>query len=419
MRRPTHVAIIAALVLVVSVSAGLSADARLATSRANYQKRLAAIEAKYGGKEANWPAQFERELRALERTMRGAGDLDGLLAVRKELSRFAGVGKVTDDDLVADPLLLRELQMKYTDVAGEVAIEKSKAVLELVEKYVAYMENLKVELTKAGDLDGAIGARDEIKRVKASDAVAAAEFDIAALQADKPVEDAFPRPASVAAEHRAPAARPPDGRAPAQPKAAPAPPVAGAAPAPTAPAGYTVYPAGERPPRVMGEAFTPLALKRTGNTSMSDRKVSVSALRCTKMSGTRGTTRTTTVRLRVRANRTGPALESQTVNIRFFTKPSTVRGRVVPTMVSSGDITLPTLTSEGIYIDCAGVSTTRSSGWGTDFYGIVVSVYSDRDALSFQGMSTTGLKDQAAAAMKRTAVPVVNGEGRWRRKHNG
>ncbi|MFC1463153.1 hypothetical protein ACFLQU_06090, partial [Verrucomicrobiota bacterium] len=141
----------------------LYADTRVATSRANYEKRLKAIEARYGGKETNWPVQYTKQLQGLERTMQAAGNLDGLLDVRKELSRFSDTDKLTEDNLVEEPLLLRELQMKYADVTGDVALAKGRAILDLVGKYAAYMEDLKKELTIAGKLKGAVAARDEIE----------------------------------------------------------------------------------------------------------------------------------------------------------------------------------------------------------------------------------------------------------------
>lgn len=248
MRKPTHTAITAVLVLLIALPAVLQADTRIATSRANYEKKLKAIEAKYGGKEANWPDRYVAELKALEAVVQAAGDLDGLLAVRAEASR----------------------------------------------------------------------------RTKAS--------------ANK---------------------------------------------------GSSYY------------------------------------------TSSRGTTRSSTIRLQARANRTGVTLKNQTVNIRFFTKPVSARGRVTPIMAGSGNITLPELTSEGVYIDCPEVNTTRtsysgyysSSKYGVDFYGIVVSVYNADGSLSYQGMSATGLRNQAAAASKRGAglapPPVkkpVGGEGerRWK-----
>ncbi|MFC1463043.1 hypothetical protein ACFLQU_05505, partial [Verrucomicrobiota bacterium] len=155
--------------------------------------------------------------------------------------------------------------------------------------------------------------------------------------------------------------------------------------------------------RVMSAAFTRVALNRTGNTPISKKQVSVTASRHVRVSGSRRTDRTSTIRLQVRTNRTGLMLKNQTVNIRFFTKPVGARGRIVPRMARSGSIRLPELTSDGVYIDCAGVTTSRTSSYGTDFYGIVVSVYNSEGALTYQGMSAAGLRDQASAA--KTTAP--------------
>ena len=382
----------------------LSAEKEIAASRASYEKQLKAIEAKYGGKKGDWPGKYKAELKVLGRTVQADGNLEGFLAVRKELERFKASGRIPKDVIVETPLELRQLQEKYGAAKGSVSLGKSREILALVERYIDHVEQLKKKFTIAGDLETALAANKEIERVQSSETVTAAEFNIAVLQSEQPAEKTPPAGGDGPGEEEA-------DKPPAANKAKP-----------TAPPGYVVYPAGERPARVAGKTFTRLALNRTGNTSMSDMNVSVTASRSTSVSvskgssyyySSKGTTRRSTIRLRVRCSRSGTILKDQIVNIQLFTKPVGDKGKVSPARVRVGSIKLPELTGAGVYIDCPDLSTTRRSTKsryrrrrgrsGSDFYGILVSVYNSDGTLSYQGISASGLKKHAAGATTRGA----------------
>jgi hypothetical protein len=120
------------------------------------------------------------------------------------------------------------------------------------------------------------------------------------------------------------------------------------------------------------------------------------------------------IRLQIRHTRSS-AVENQVVNIQFFTKPVGSKGSVSPTRVGSGTIKIPKLTSAAIFVDCPGIiSSIRSrrsrhgrSQSGTAFYGILVSVYNADGTLSYQGISTSGLKNAAAAAKVRSELDIL------------
>ena len=389
MHCPSAIRTIAFASLLLTCAAAAADDARLKVARQNYDKQLKTINDNSVRRTSGWPAKYKAQLTSLQNTFQGSGDLDGLIAVRHELNRFDRAAAIPEDSVVTAPAELAALQKTYLAVASQKDPIKNKEIVDLVGKYVAHLERLKMALTKTGDVASALAAKSEIERVNASALVVAAQKGVSASEAKPAAAGAKPAAAEKVAK-------------------------------PTAPAGYTVYPPGATPPRVTGEVFTRLALKVTGNTRLADRKVSVVASRCTEANVSRTssyysskrTTKTSTVRLRVRYYRTSGEAKDKIVNVQFFNRRLGSRGSVTPTLAGSGDIVLPSLTSQGVYIDCPDLTASSSlSSYGgqsgTQFLGILVSVYNSDGTLSYQGMSSATLKTVAASAKVRTAAPTT------------
>ena len=406
MRRIRAIPVAAFLILLLANAPAMSAEPWVSGCRANYNKQLVKIQSAQRVVESAWLAKYMRDLKVLEDAVQASGDLEALLSVRKEFSRFKASKAIPSDAYVDTPPQLRNLQEKYGE-AGEVdALGMNRQILVLVEKYVSFLEARKKEYTIAGDLSNALAAKEEIDRVNSSDVVTDAQASV-----DMSTDE--PRGANGVG-HESNAAPEPVAEI-----------------IPTAPDGYVIYPRGDRPPRVSGQVFTRTSLSSTGNTPAAKRVVSVGASMYSKANMTQSkgrygsskrTATTSVLRLQVRSSRAGTTLENQVVKVKFFTRSAKAGPRPAPSATRSGTVTLPALTSEGYYIDFPELTTTRTitkravysrssssssarrrystSESGTEYYGILVSVYNGDGSLSYQGMSTKGLKAQAAAAAK-------------------
>jgi hypothetical protein len=369
--------IIAALAITIALSPVLRANDNLLAARADYNQTLSAIEKKYSGNDQDGPARYRKSVEALGRSFQATGNLDGLIAARAELKRFEGDSTIPEDAVVEEPLELKKLQEEHQKSKGDQSLAKSEAVVALLGRYLDYLEREMKALTIAGDVDGALVVRAEIKRVKASAPVTAAQFDIDVRQSKKPDEK---EPLGVAKE------------APKMEK-------------PTAPQGYVIHPPGKRPPRVAKQTFKRMTLKQTSNTPMSKRWATASASCCLASSGTQ---KNSAIRVQVRSAKSSVVLKDQTVNIQFFTRPAKVKGKVEPTRVRSDYIKLPELTSGGVYIDCPDVKTriSRSTSRysrvrrtsGSEFYAILINVYNADGTSCYQGASDSGLEGFASAS---------------------
>ena len=385
-------------ILTLTGTTTLAVDKRLATARASYGAQLLKIQGGSDNK-TDWRADYGRELKALGAAYQTGGDLDGLIAARKEIKRFEYSSEIPAESIVTEPAKLKELQDKYAALAGGGGIEKSRKIVALTELYVAHLEDMKKQLTVSGDIESALAAKKEIERVQASPVNTAALFDLSVAKAAEPKQ---PVPVEKAAT--APAKEDENEM--------------------SAPRGYTLYPAGKTPERIAGQVFNRLALASTGNTPMSARRVSVIASRSlasqvsnssSYYSSSKRTSKSAIIRLQIRHTRSSSAVENQIVNIQFFTKPVGSKGSASPTRVASGTIKIPKLTSAAICVDCPEVSSSsssyrsgrRTSKRGTAFYGILVSVYNADGTLSYQGISTSGLKKAAAVAKVRSEADIL------------
>ena len=156
------------------------AHGQLPAAVVNYGREFArdvmGFRAEYVAATNGIPVKYKRDLEALQATFQKAGDLDGLLAVKKEVERyrnakaedvdpFEAVPEMTADVIVAAPQELRKLQEQYVASFTEAATALKKNIAERGEKYRAQIKAAQTALTRAGKIDEAIAVRDEGDRV--------------------------------------------------------------------------------------------------------------------------------------------------------------------------------------------------------------------------------------------------------------
>ena len=141
-----------------------------------FAKDVARFRADYAAETNRIPAKYIRDLEALRAKFQEAGDLDGLLAVKKELERyrkakteeadpFEAVPEMTADVIVQTPTELGNLQRQYISRFSEAAATLKNNISERGEKYRAQIKSMQTALTKAGKIDEAIAVRNESERV--------------------------------------------------------------------------------------------------------------------------------------------------------------------------------------------------------------------------------------------------------------
>ena len=141
-----------------------------------FAKDVAGFHAAYAAATNRIPVKYMRDLDTLRAKFQEAGDLDGLLAVKKEIERyrkakaeeadpFETVPEMTPSVIVFAPAELRKLQTQYVSSFTEAAVTLKNGISERGEKYLSQIKSLQTALTKAGKIDEAIAVRNEYDRV--------------------------------------------------------------------------------------------------------------------------------------------------------------------------------------------------------------------------------------------------------------
>ena len=176
----------------------------LATYQKAYELDLEKAEADSKQSIIGWSVQYVQLLDSLEKKFQGAGDLGGLVAVRKERARFTETKQIPDDAVVAVPQELADLQGKAIKALQIADLKKNRQIVAGSNKYVAALEDLKKNLTKQGKVDDAVEVNAEIARVKERPEVTAAQFTVAAVAVDtkvsEPATNSAPKVAVVQAK---------------------------------------------------------------------------------------------------------------------------------------------------------------------------------------------------------------------------
>ncbi|MBQ6925181.1 MAG: hypothetical protein IJQ73_11115 [Kiritimatiellae bacterium] len=174
--RSTFLAVLAALVFAPALWGQL--PPAVAAYGRDFAKEVLACQAAYTAATNRIPAKYARDLAALQAKFQEAGDLDALLAVKKEIERFKkvkseetdpfeAVPEMPSDAIVAEPAELRQLQEHYVAGFTEAAAELKKGLAECGERLRGQIKAAQTALTKAGKIEEAIAMRDAGDKVAA------------------------------------------------------------------------------------------------------------------------------------------------------------------------------------------------------------------------------------------------------------
>jgi hypothetical protein len=173
MNRPIHAFTLATLFL--SVTAVKAAEFSLQNSRQTYATQLEKIETSFIANRADWGERYAARLRAIEKQVQAAGELDKLLAIRDEILRFSDsrtLSGIDEEKLLQD---IVELRSDFKDSDTRSRQSWGEDVMRLTVKYVQFLESQKKRLTQEGNIDTAIMVNKEIQRVQTSGIVKEAQ----------------------------------------------------------------------------------------------------------------------------------------------------------------------------------------------------------------------------------------------------
>jgi len=154
-------------------------DDKMAAYRTIYEATLAKLDLEYNKKKESWPGEYLAALNELKQSIQKAGDFDGWVAVKNEIDRFNADNRLPDDISAVTPKELRDLQAKHQERMAQYSLEKSSKILLAMQDYVNNnLTPLQKDFTVRGKMNDAMKVNTEIKRVKTSPEVAAAELEI-------------------------------------------------------------------------------------------------------------------------------------------------------------------------------------------------------------------------------------------------
>ena len=143
----------------------------------HFRVDVAKVAQQYAEAIKNLPAVQQTQLQALQKKLQEGGDLDGYLAVAKEIKRFAEalkaepdpfekIPELPDSALVNKPDALRGLQDQYIKAHKDKLDVRDKRVEDLAHAYITQLESLKADLTIKGRIREAIVVKKESERIR-------------------------------------------------------------------------------------------------------------------------------------------------------------------------------------------------------------------------------------------------------------
>ena len=181
----------------------LAAD--LSDMEAQYEKDREASAWRYVEKQNVVRNGFTNALLSLEAAFKSKGNLDGVVAVRKEREQVVAVNDIKQPEGRTIPEIV-DLRARQRKAAGDVAIEEKRAIVAMAMQYVDRLKTVEKELTVADKIDEALVVQQRrIRVMEEPDVVAAlsaikdsvAISDNQRSKPPKPPEATTPRPVEV------------------------------------------------------------------------------------------------------------------------------------------------------------------------------------------------------------------------------
>lgn len=150
------------------VNASGSTTGLLQRARDAYRERSDTIGRQFNESVGRLNEQYRAALDKLASDYQGQGNLDAVLAVRGEKTRFEDRGTVLDRDVVREPDALAPAQRSYVKTMERIEQMRSKDLSALDRGYVEHLEKVVRALTQQGRIDEASEASREREKMALS-----------------------------------------------------------------------------------------------------------------------------------------------------------------------------------------------------------------------------------------------------------
>ncbi|NNE92210.1 MAG: hypothetical protein HKN23_11230, partial [Verrucomicrobiales bacterium] len=135
--------------------------------RAQYQSKIAEIDVGIR-KEKIEPLleKYDGALNRLEDAEAKAGNLDGLLVIRKERERAGAEGGIAEKDVVKEPAAVSAMQTRLLDGLTSIERERERQIDAMRAIFLQSAEQLKTDLTKQKRVDDALAVVAAIGKIE-------------------------------------------------------------------------------------------------------------------------------------------------------------------------------------------------------------------------------------------------------------
>lgn len=153
-------------------------DLAMQDLKLKYGKAKAIIGLNYEKNITQVNEQYEKLLNKLETTLKKEGDLDGIIALRRE-QRLFKEDKTVEKESIYLPPSLKMLKANYHNIVTRKQKDRNKRITTLQNQYIIRLKALQADLVQKDQIDAALRVKTEIGRIS---------FELADLASKMPRE---------------------------------------------------------------------------------------------------------------------------------------------------------------------------------------------------------------------------------------
>ena len=154
------------LALIVLSAVQLRAAEPVTDAREAYHQQKSALMDNYRAQSELFREKYLGALDAMQAKFQKAADLDAVVAIRDERTRFEKSGSLRKDHLSKTNRTLHGFQAKALTAFSRMNTAKDNALRSQRARYEQALNQSIIELTKAGQLEEALALRDELKKIE-------------------------------------------------------------------------------------------------------------------------------------------------------------------------------------------------------------------------------------------------------------
>ena len=132
---------------------------------AAFQSELGAITNKFVINEGLLKEKYLEALKALSEQKASKGDLDDFIALKQETERFQASEELTREQVVQEPVELRNMQGTYMKTRAKLELAQARHVLELASKTEQQLAQAEQVFTRASKIERAVAVREERQKL--------------------------------------------------------------------------------------------------------------------------------------------------------------------------------------------------------------------------------------------------------------